>query len=145
MREKYAQAQKRTSKNWMGKESEKMILGIDKVLELIKNKKISRSWIGIAIQPLLKFSENKKGILISGTIEGSPAEKAGFKSGDILLKVNGHEITVRFAEELPTFNQLIASLPIGKEFDAVILRDGTRLTLSRSYREKLNRLLWKEG
>ena len=28
---------------------------------------------------------------------------------------------------------------------AVILRNGTRLTLSRSYREKLNQLLGKEG
>ncbi|MDI6782934.1 MAG: trypsin-like peptidase domain-containing protein, partial [bacterium] len=104
--------------------------------ELIKNKKISRSWIGLAVQPLLKFSGQKKGVLVSGTIEGSPADQAGFKPGDILVKVNGQEVTVRFAEELPLFNQLIASLSVGKEFDAVVLRNGKELTLKVATKER---------
>ncbi|MFB3895190.1 MAG: PDZ domain-containing protein [bacterium] len=104
--------------------------------ELIKNKKIVRSWIGIEIQPLLKYSDQKKGILIAGTVEGAPAEQAGFKSGDILLRFAGQDITVRFAEELPTFNLLIANLPIGKEYEAVVLRDGKEQTLKVTTKER---------
>ncbi|MCX7919916.1 MAG: PDZ domain-containing protein [bacterium] len=104
--------------------------------ELIKNKKISRSWIGIGIQPLLKFSEYKRGVLVSGTIEGSPAEKAGLKSGDIILKVNGQPVTVRFAEEIPIFNQFIASLPVGKDAEILILRDGKEQVVQVTTQER---------
>lgn len=104
--------------------------------QLIKQGKISRSWIGFEIQPLLKFSGQQKGILISGTIEGSPSDQAGFKPGDILIRVAGQEVTVRFAEELPIFNQLIASLPVGKEVEMVVVRDGKEKTLKVTTKER---------
>ncbi len=45
-----------------------------------------RSWLGLDVQPLFKRSEDKHGVLISGVLENSPAAKAGFKPGDLLLR-----------------------------------------------------------
>ncbi|MDI6828369.1 MAG: trypsin-like peptidase domain-containing protein, partial [Armatimonadota bacterium] len=97
--------------------------------QIIKHGKVIRSWIGIWVQPLLKSFKIKNGVLISGVISGSPAEKAGIKSGDILLKIANRDVNVRFKEELPLFNQTIASLPIGKPVDAVVIRNGKQITL----------------
>src|SRR5918999_1887370 len=67
---------------------------------IMKEGRVRRSWIGLEVQPLLKSAKTDSGALVGGTIEGSPAEKAGFESGDILVKLGGHDVTVRFAEEI---------------------------------------------
>ena len=92
--------------------------------------KVPRSWIGVTVQPMLKHSEGDRGILISGTIEGSPADEAGLESGDILLSMNGVETTVHFEEDLPAFNRLIAEMPIGSKVEMVVLREGREQTLT---------------
>ncbi len=99
---------------------------------------VARSWIGVTVQPLLKHGERERGILISGTVEGSPADDAGLESGDILLSMNGVETTVHFEEQLPEYNRLIAELPIGSKVATVVLREGReqRLTITTAEREK---------
>ena len=52
---------------------------------LINEGRVRRGWIGLEVQPLLKTSTATRGALVGGTIEGSPAEKAGFQSGDVLF------------------------------------------------------------
>ena len=99
-------------------------------LALIKNGRVHRGWIGLEIQPLLKSSSSTQGALVGGAIDGSPAAKAGFQSGDILLKLAGRDVTVRFAEEIPPFNLAVMRLPPGKAVDAVVLRNGQHKTLS---------------
>jgi serine protease Do len=96
---------------------------------LIKEGKVRRSWIGLEVQPLLKASPAKHGALVGGALEGSPAAKAGFASGDILTRLGGRPIDVRFAEEVPLFNQLVMRLPRGQPVDAVVLRNGVEKTL----------------
>ncbi len=97
--------------------------------ELIKYGKVRRSWIGLEVQPLLKSSGIKRGALVSGTIEGSPAEKGGFLPGDILLSLANHKVNIRFLEGLPTFNHMVTRLPIGKEVDALVLRKDKKIFL----------------
>ena len=97
---------------------------------IIRDGRVTRAWIGLEVQPLLESSKSRKGALIGGTIEGSPAEKAGFKSGDILLRLGDQPITVRFAEEVPPFNLEIMRLPIGKPVQLTVLRGGVEKTLS---------------
>ncbi len=105
---------------------------------LIKNGKVTRSWLGIEVQPLLRSSELTKGILISAVLDDSPAAKAGFKPGDVLLALNGTEVLARFKEQVPLFNQFAAQLPIGKPVKAEVLRDGKEipLTITPSERQK---------
>ena len=45
------------------------------------------------------------------------------------LKLAGRDVLVRFAEEVPVFNQLVMRLPIGKPVEATVLRDGAEKTL----------------
>jgi serine protease Do len=91
---------------------------------IIRDGRVRRSWIGLDVQPLLKSSKPESGALVSGTIEGSPAARAGFESGDILLKLGTRDVNVRFAEEMPLFNQMVMRLPLGKPVEATILRRG---------------------
>lgn len=118
--------------------------------ELIENGKISRSWIGIEVQPLLNSSGLETGILVSGTINGSPAEKAGFRSGDTILNLAGQNVSARFAEELPLFNQLVMDLPVGKKVAATVLRGGQQVrlkvkTVEREYARPQNHELKQWG
>ena len=66
--------------------------------QLLENGKVTRGWLGVALQPLtsdlaVSFgAEGKKGALISDVTADSPAAKAGLKSGDVLLAVDGHKV-----------------------------------------------------
>lgn len=111
-------------------------LANDVAKKLIRQGKVTRSWFGLEFQPLLKSSGEKKGVLVSGTIEGSPAEKSGFLPGDILIRIAGQDVSVRFSEELPILNQVLMGLPIGKEMKAVVLRQGKEVTLRVNSQER---------
>ncbi|MDO8589364.1 MAG: PDZ domain-containing protein [Armatimonadota bacterium] len=106
--------------------------------ELIAKGKVSRSWIGVETQPLLKSAALQKGVLVSCAVDGSPAYKAGIKPGDVLVKLDGHDVDARYPEELPIFNQMVAALPVGKEVRAVVLRDGKEVPLTITTQEREN-------
>ncbi len=97
---------------------------------IIRTGRVKRSWIGLEVQPLLHSSKGNTGALVGGTIEGSPAQKAGFASGDILIRLGPHPVSVRFAEEVPLFNQAVMRLPIGKPVQVTVRRGGVEKTLT---------------
>ena len=97
---------------------------------LMRDGRVRRAWLGLEVQPLLSSSKATRGALVGGTIDGSPAAAAGFLSGDIIVKLAGRDVTVRFAEEVPIFNQVVMRLPIGKPVEAVVLRHGAEKTIS---------------
>jgi serine protease Do len=103
---------------------------------IIRDGRVKRSWLGIDVQPRLKSTRPDKGALVGSTIEDSPAAKAGFKPGDVLVRLGGEDVNVQFAEEVPLFNQRVMRLPIGKPVDATIVRDGAekKLTVTPSER-----------
>ncbi|MCX8052284.1 MAG: PDZ domain-containing protein [Armatimonadetes bacterium] len=98
--------------------------------QLIKNGKVTRSWFGIEVQPLLESSGLEKGVLVSNVLEGCPGHKAGLKPGDVILSVGGREVVALFREDLPVFNQFVADLPVGEPVEVKILRAGEKLTLT---------------
>ena len=97
---------------------------------LMRDGKVRRAWIGLDVQPLLKSSAIDRGALVGGTVEGSPAATAGFLPGDVLVSLGGNDVNVRFAEELPLFNQAVMRLPLGKPVTATVLRTGMKRTLT---------------
>jgi len=77
-----------------------------------------------------------KGVEIESVVPGGPADKAGLKAGDILLKYNGHEIpdAKGFDDESETafprgFIKIAAEVRAGAEVEMVVERDGKPLTL----------------
>ena len=111
-------------------------LAKDVAFAIIKEGRVKRSWIGLDVQPLLKSSPVSSGALVGGTIEGSPAAKAGFQPGDIVTRVGTEQVSVKFAEEIPLFNQAIMRLPLGKPVDVVISRNGATRTLQVTPQER---------
>ncbi|MBB3971959.1 Do family serine endopeptidase [Hansschlegelia beijingensis] len=90
---------------------------------------IARGYIGVQIQPVTdEIAESlglkkAQGALVAEAQKGTPGEKAGLKSGDTILKVDGEEIGS--ARDL---SRKIASMDPGKEVTLTIWRDGKEET-----------------
>jgi serine protease Do len=95
------------------------------IASLKSDHKVTRGWLGIKYQPVTPDIaeslglENSKGALISDLSTGSPAIKAGLKSGDTILKVNGAEIS-----DGHDLAKIIAQIAPGKTVELAILRGG---------------------
>jgi S1-C subfamily serine protease len=90
------------------------------ISKLYQGHEIERSWVGIGIQPLgqdyAKYFgiPDKKGVIVTGIFDKSPAEKAGLTSGEIIISVDGEVIKVEKDEELNQFKRKIADHMIGE-------------------------------
>ena len=96
--------------------------------DLIEHGYVRRSWVGILSQPLLKRQADETGILVGGTVEDSPAKRAGLRAGDIIRKFNGKEVDARSNEEIPPFNAMIFNVPVGEEISLEGTRGGEAMT-----------------
>jgi serine protease Do len=97
--------------------------------QLVNNGKVERGFLGVRPQELTdeltaQFG-TEKGALISEVTEDSPAEKAGIKSGDVILKVN--ETEIRDARHLL---MTISKLAPGSEAAVQYLRDGKKSSVT---------------
>ncbi|PIE44625.1 MAG: serine peptidase, partial [Gammaproteobacteria bacterium] len=102
------------------------------IAEQLKNKGfVSRGWLGVSIQNVNQdlarsFALQKpRGALVSSVIEGSPAEKAGIKAGDIILTFNGKK--VKKSTDLPP---MVGTVAVGKSVEVELMRAGKRQTLA---------------
>ncbi len=68
-----------------------------------ENQQLSGTFTGIGVY--LRQDQTTKQLIITATIPGSPAEKAGFKRGDILLAVNGVSIVGKDVNTVSTIIQ----------------------------------------
>ena len=99
--------------------------------ELVSKGTVTRGYLGVNIQNItddLAASLNlksKKGALVSEVVQGSPAEKAGVKRGDVIVACDKKE--VGDSHELAAF---VATLPVGKQVPLRVIRDGKETTLS---------------
>ena len=90
-----------------------------------------RGWLGVLIQEVSDEiaesldMQSAKGALVSSATAGGPAEKAGVKTGDVIIKFNDTEI--KNMKQLP---KVVAGTPVGKSVPLVILRNGKELTLN---------------
>ncbi len=93
--------------------------------ELIAKGSVTRSWIGLEVQPLLRGMTKERGVLVSGVLKGSPADQAGMKHGDFVIEFNGQPVTDCWVEEdLPVFNAMVLNTPVGTKIQIKGLRDG---------------------
>jgi serine protease Do len=77
------------------------------------------SQIGVSV------ADGDAGVIINAVNAGSPAERAGFKSGDVVVEFDGQ--TVRSAQQ---FTRVVAETRPDKAVTAVVQRDGVRQTLT---------------
>ncbi len=98
--------------------------------QLIKNDTVKRVWTGLQCQPLLKNMPDVKGVLVAGVAKESPAAKAGVQPGDVITHFDGVAVHSRTREEMPLFNRVVLSTPVGKKVAIDVLRDGKNKTFS---------------
>jgi serine protease Do len=96
--------------------------------------RVDRSDLGIDLKPMQDLEtfydiDINKGVLINSVDRGSPAQKAGVRTQDILLELNGVPTHVRFPEEIAPTRKMIADLPIGSDVTLKIKRGKQGMTL----------------
>lgn len=69
------------------------------------------------------MTDNPGGVRLSGARGGSPAEKAGLKAGDILVKLGSHDVA-----DLQGMTNALRAYQPGDDVDVVVIRDGQRQT-----------------
>jgi serine protease Do len=89
-----------------------------------------RGWLGVRIQSIspdlaegLKLPSDK-GALVAGLTKDGPADKAGIKQGDVVLKFDGKEVS-----EMRGLPRMVAETPFGKKVDVLIWRKGQQMTV----------------
>jgi len=104
--------------------------------QLIKYGETKRGWLGVRIQSVTKEIatvaglDEPKGAFIGGVSEGSPAEKGGMKSGDIVLEFDGKKI-----KNMRSLPKVVANTKPNKEVSVKVWRNKKliklKLTLGR--------------
>ncbi|MDX1914644.1 MAG: DegQ family serine endoprotease [Methylophilus sp.] len=106
-------------------------VAIDVSNQLKANGKITRGWLGIAIQELTKDlaesfgMKNTNGALVAGVEKNSPADKGGLEPGDVITKFDGKSIIV--SADLP---RAVGATKPGKVVPVDVIRKGAAKSLN---------------
>ena len=101
------------------------------VTKLMTGQPIERGFLGVQIQPVSDEIADSLGLphdrgeLVRGVPAGMPGAQAGIKPGDIVLKVNGAEITPD-----RTLSAIVSNLAPGTRIPVELVRQGQRLTVN---------------
>ena len=105
--------------------------------QLQHNGAVHRGYLGVQVQPLdpevaakLGMKE-KTGVVIAKVTAGAPAAKCGLQDGDVLTSIAGQAVN-----DPKTLQRIVASLPIGKEVELAVFRDGAPKTLKLTVEEQ---------
>jgi len=92
---------------------------------------VTRGWIGVQIQPVTQDIADSLGIkkaegaLVAEPQAGSPAAKAGIKSGDVILYVNGEKV-----KDARSLARTISAMAPGTSVRLGLLHDGKEDTVT---------------
>ncbi len=93
--------------------------------QLVQHGKVVRGWLGVSIQELTpelssQFGVPKdvKGVLVSDIMDDSPAKKAGFERGDVIVEYDGKPM------DSPThLRNAVAQTVVGKKVTVKLIRE----------------------
>jgi len=97
--------------------------------QLIQFGETKRGWLGVRIQVVTKEIadieklDEPRGALVASVADKSPSDKAGIRSGDIILEFNGTKINEM--KELP---MIVAQTEVGKTVDVKVWRNKKEIT-----------------
>jgi serine protease Do len=101
------------------------------VPELETKGTVTRGWLGVTVQSVTpdlarSFGLDKvRGALVGDVVVQGPAEKAGIKRGDVIVRYDGKEI-----DNSAMLPALVASTPVGKTVPVDVMRDGKMTKIS---------------
>ena len=98
---------------------------------LIEDGRVVRGFLGVIIQNLNENLANSfeydgtDGALVARVQDGSPADQAGLREGDIIMEIDGQSV-----EDVDELRFAVAETKPGTKSDLVIFRDGERQTVT---------------
>jgi Do/DeqQ family serine protease len=93
--------------------------------QLISGGKMQRAMLGAGVQTVTNDlaqsfgMKDAHGVAITSVVPSSPADKAGLKTGDVVLKLNGKDV-----DDANTLRNEIASMRPGTDVTLTVLRNG---------------------
>jgi serine protease Do len=105
----------------------------DVLPQLLASGHVSRGRLGVLIQPMDEDlaralgMDHAHGALVESVEPGSPADKAGVKSGDVIVGLDGQDVP--HSGDLP---RMVARHPPGTNVKVAVLRDKEKRTLDMS-------------
>ena len=113
------------------------------VESIIEKGYLSKPYIGVSVTDVSaesRFYGLPQGAAVRAVAEGGPAEKAGVQTGDIILAVNGTEITGSTA-----LVKQISAVQIGSTLNLTVYRQGETLEVTVTVEEKIQSALANEN
>ncbi len=98
---------------------------------LRRGQAVKRGYLGVAISPLSRDMAESLGLprntgeFVQRVEPGQGADKAGIQAGDVIVKVNGVQVT---PDE--TLSYIVSNLPIGQRVPIELIRNGKRTTVT---------------
>ncbi len=100
--------------------------------ELLEKGRVERPYLGLAMQPValpesLRSRMNLRtddGLLVVHVEPGSPADKAGFLLGDVLIELDGKPVT-----DTDQAQEVLRGGKIGREMGALVIRGGSAVKM----------------
>ncbi len=88
------------------------------------------AWLGVYTQDLTSglregLGYNGDGVLVSGVVDGSPADDAGIRKGDVLIRFNNRQI-----DDAGDLVNLVRAARVGQRVAILADRDGVRRTFN---------------
>lgn len=87
------------------------------------------TYVGLLVTPidqyvsqLYSLSQDDSKVLVFGVVDGSPAQKAGLKNGDIIETIDGRKVSVR------NLDDILVKLKADQTVNVVVLRDKQKIT-----------------
>jgi serine protease Do len=100
------------------------------VSKLIKGEEVVYGWLGITIQNIdqkladyLELASNQ-GVLVANVLKGSPAEKAGMQSSDVIVEFDSQAI-----KDTRDLLKIVGQAPVGKKVTVVVIREKKKQSL----------------
>ena len=97
--------------------------------QLIEFGETKRGWLGVRIQTVTKEIaevenlDEPRGALVASVADGSPSEKGGIKSGDIILEFDGKRIN-----EMSELPKIVAETEVGSTVNVKVWRNKREVT-----------------
>ena len=85
----------------------------------------SRDTLRAYLGTIPDYTMEGTGVKLSGVRAGGPADKAGLKGGDVIVKFGGQEIT-----NIYDYTYALDAVKIGEPVEVIVLRDGKRVQLT---------------
>jgi serine protease Do len=114
--------------------------------QLVKNGKVSRGYMGVSLQALTpdlaqQFGlKNDHGAIVGDVTPGKPGEKAGLKSGDVIVKIDGEEV-----KDSNDLTMKVTSHAPGSTVALDVIRDGKPMKISVTLGQRPTGLDWAKS